>query len=336
MIFSASHKVFASNRAEETAHTVACNRSFGRPKNRFFGASFFFLLKTGKIRQGRQVVPGLEEKIPETSPGEALGIPLESIVAIITFTSLKGGVGKSTDAILLANNLAARGKKVLVFDMDINNSSTIYYTMGIADEFPQRHAAAALSNRSVEGCTVQSRIENVDIVPSSLRLCDIRSIDYHVLKKTLSASANKYDHIVIDTSPYYDNITMNAIWAADLILTPIVVDFYNITTTKFMRAHLYDEMEEKVGKWFIFYSFWEKTLESFPNSMQSQYAAVYESEFENILDVQVPKTSAVSKYTQADVKLSSRSKLLGAKRLLDAFNQFANIVTGEEDSVERF
>ena len=74
-----------------------------------------------------------------------------------------------------------------------------------------------------------------------------------------------------------------------------------------MRAHLYDEMEEKVGKWFIFYSFWEKTLESFPNSIQSQYAAVYEAEFENILDVQVPKTSAVSKYTQAAVSCCVRS-----------------------------
>ena len=108
---------------------------------------------------------------------------------VITFSSMKGGVGKSTDAVLLANNLAARGLKVLFFDMDTNNSSTIYYTLGIADEFPTKNVAEALSRRSVEGCVVRSRIENVDIVPSSLRLFDIRSIDYHALKKTLSETA---------------------------------------------------------------------------------------------------------------------------------------------------
>ncbi|MDE5580124.1 MAG: ParA family protein [Treponemataceae bacterium] len=57
-------------------------------------------------------------------------------IMVITFPGMKGGVGKSTDAILLANNLAARGFKVLFFDMDTNNSSTIYYTPGMTDEFP--------------------------------------------------------------------------------------------------------------------------------------------------------------------------------------------------------
>ncbi len=65
---------------------------------------------------------------------------------------MKGGVGKSTDAILLANNLAARGFKVLFFDMDTNNSSTIYYTLGMADEFPtqflQKRAAFCPTRRN--------------------------------------------------------------------------------------------------------------------------------------------------------------------------------------------
>ena len=112
---------------------------------------------------------------------------------------MKGGVGKSTDAILLANNLAARGHKVLFFDMDTNNSSTIYYTLGMADEFPTRNVAEALTHRTTEGYAVRSRIPNVDIVPSSLRLFDIRPGDYHALKKTLPSG--RYDFVVIDTAP---------------------------------------------------------------------------------------------------------------------------------------
>ena len=50
---------------------------------------------------------------------------------IITFSSMKGGVGKTTNAILTAANLAARGFKVLYFDLDTNNSGTMYFTQGI-------------------------------------------------------------------------------------------------------------------------------------------------------------------------------------------------------------
>ena len=114
---------------------------------------------------------------------------------VITFSSMKGGVGKSSDAVLLANNLAARGFKVLFFDMDTNNSSTIYYCMGIAEEFPTQNVAEALTHRTTEGYIVKSRIPNVDIVPSSLRLFDIRSIDYHALKKILIQHQNPYASI---------------------------------------------------------------------------------------------------------------------------------------------
>ncbi len=70
---------------------------------------------------------------------------------VITFSSMKGGVGKSSDAILFANNLAARGYKVLFIDMDTNNSATIYYCMGIANEFPTHNVAEALAHRTTEG-----------------------------------------------------------------------------------------------------------------------------------------------------------------------------------------
>lgn len=49
----------------------------------------------------------------------------------IAFSSMKGGVGKSTASIFVANNLAARGFKVLFFDLDTNNSGSMYYTIGI-------------------------------------------------------------------------------------------------------------------------------------------------------------------------------------------------------------
>lgn len=252
----------------------------------------------------------------------------------IAFSSMKGGVGKSTEAVLLANNLAARGFKVLFFDMDPNNSSTIYYCMGIANEFPTQNVAEALTHRSTEEYIVHSRIPNVDIVPSSLRLFDIRSIDYHVLKKTLPV--DKYDYTIIDTAPTYDNLVMNALYAADFIFTPVQLDFFNLTTSRFLRSHLYDELNEQVGKWYIHYTFWQDNLAVFPDSIQSQFTKLFESEFANILDIQIPLTPATRKYTQTDEKISISSRMLGSQRLAVAFNKLANMITGKEADVEKF
>lgn len=257
---------------------------------------------------------------------------------VIAFSSVKGGVGKSTDAILLANNLAARGHRVLFIDMDVNNSSTVYYTMGIAEEFPVQNIAEALMHRTTDGYIVKSRIENIDIIPSSLRVFDIRTMDYHVLKNILPQ--NKYDYVVIDTSPTYDNIVMNALYAADYIFTPVQLDFFNLTTTKFLRTHFYDELPEKVNgndnHWFIIYSFWKTNLSSFAESAQMQFAGEFEKEFNNILDFEFPDTSATKKYVQTDEKLSVKSRMLSGQRLAVAVNKLACLITGEDGIVERF
>ena len=47
---------------------------------------------------------------------------------VITLSSLKGGVGKSSITIQLANCLGMAGKKILVIDMDLNNSD-LYYNL---------------------------------------------------------------------------------------------------------------------------------------------------------------------------------------------------------------
>lgn len=50
----------------------------------------------------------------------------EGSIMATTFSSMKGGIGKSTDAILLANNFAARGKKIPFFDMDTNKPHAVF------------------------------------------------------------------------------------------------------------------------------------------------------------------------------------------------------------------
>lgn len=72
---------------------------------------------------------------------------------VITYSSMKGGVGKTTNAILTATNLAARGFKVLFFDLDTNNSGTMYFTQGIegiTDTIESHNVFESLSHNDIE------------------------------------------------------------------------------------------------------------------------------------------------------------------------------------------
>ena len=68
----------------------------------------------------------------------------------------------------------------------------------------------------------------------------------------------------------------------------------------------------------------------------SQFAVLFESEFNNILDIQIPNTPATRKYTQTDEKVSIHSRMLGSQRLAVSFNKLANLITGTENDVEKF
>ena len=108
---------------------------------------------------------------------------------VITVSSIKGGVGKSSVVLLLANNLAARGRKVLVVDTDLNNTVTVYYTLGIGrigEICERQNVSLAFSRGKIdEKNIVQSRRGNVYVVPSSLKLLDQRSMESLEIKKII-------------------------------------------------------------------------------------------------------------------------------------------------------
>lgn len=255
----------------------------------------------------------------------------------LTYSSMKGGVGKTTDAILTATNLAARGYKVLYFDLDPNNSGTMFFTSGIEniEEIIERcNVFESLSHNDIRNYAVPSRIENVDIVPSHLNIFKLRGIGYNELQKTLRD--NGYDYVIIDTAPTYDNIVINALIAADIILTPLEFSSFNLTTTKFLQRQIYDDCPQQAEKWYLLYSHWQEKLAVFETSKQSQFVKVFENNFQNILNVHIPQTSAADNYVQTDAKLSMISPLVGVKRLATEVNKLVNMLTGKDDEVEKF
>ena len=259
----------------------------------------------------------------------------------ITVSTLKGGSGKTTLSILIANNLAARGCKVLLIDLDPNNSSTLYYLSGIAgveEICVEKNIFNALTKKDAASNIVRTKKDGVDLIPSSLELSSIRTIDTKTLSKVLSQVDEKYEYIIIDTAPTYDNHTISAIYTADIIFTPVETIKFCLTTTAFLQTKLYDENEEKIGSWYLIYNKWETSLEKFPTSRQSQISRVFESKFDNFLTIKIPKTPLIDNYINSDDLLSVKSRAIGNKRMAEAINSLVDMIDMEHKttSVEEF
>lgn len=256
---------------------------------------------------------------------------------VITISSIKGGVGKSSLVILLSNNLAARGKKVLVIDMDLNNTATLFYTLGlenIVETIERKNIMLALAQEKAEGNILASRYENIDIIPSSLSLCNIRAIDYHVLNKVIKNL--DYDYLLIDTSPTYDNLVKSALFAADIIICPVQLTEFNFNMASFLMNKIVDELPEKKDNFYLIFNSWIKGLKEDGKALQSTVTKLFEQTFSNILKIRLPKTVRLDYYTNQDMKLSMNSSDSGVLALATAINELACAITNEDEIVEVF
>ncbi|MCF0241481.1 MAG: ParA family protein [Treponema sp.] len=261
---------------------------------------------------------------------------------VITIASIKGGVGKSTFAILLANNLASRGHKVLVIDTDLNNTTSIYYTLGIgkiSEICEHQNIMLALTQNKLKEHIIKSRIPNVDIIPSTVELISIKGIEIKKLYKLLSGF-EEYDYTIIDTSPTYDNLVLNAIACADLIFSPCTMTEYNFNMSYFLFTKIQEDMPEKAPVCFFVINRWKESQARYLSTVQSQNLQIYQHYLKNIIDVTIPESMSVDKYTNRDEKLSARTYAGDREdtrtRLARAINKIVDQIPGTNPAVEVF
>lgn len=184
------------------------------------------------------------EGVPFIRPGGVRG-------CTIACGNFKGGVGKTTLAMSLAQGLSLRGYKILVIDFDPQGSLTSLYGLypsqiDAANTFlpltlPPLDPAKAIDPDALqptEDLAPQPTYwPNIDLVAGSPELFSAefylplrqmnrpRGSDFlfmEVLNRALDRGPrNDYDYIIIDTPPALSYVTMNAYWAADGIVMPV-------------------------------------------------------------------------------------------------------------------
>ncbi len=150
---------------------------------------------------------------------------------IIAIANQKGGVGKTTTSINLSASLAAKGKKVLVIDMDPQGNTTSGFGID-KNNLENTVYEVLLGECAIQDCIIKDRIENLAILPTNVNLAaaEIELIDTerkeYILKREVEWIKNQYDFIIIDCPPSLSMLTINAMTTADSVLVPIQCEYY--------------------------------------------------------------------------------------------------------------
>ncbi len=144
----------------------------------------------------------------------------------IAINLTKGGVGKSVTAVNLSAGLSLMGAKVLLIDADtqgqIASMLGIKPDLGLAD--------LILENTYSDKFIVEAR-ENFWILAGGRALAGIKRMisrkDFggeKVFSEALSPIEDKFDYVIIDTSPGWDSVTVNVLFYAHEILVPVSLE----------------------------------------------------------------------------------------------------------------
>ncbi len=151
---------------------------------------------------------------------------------IVAIANQKGGVGKTTTSVNLAAGLAARGKRVLLIDLD-----------------PQANATSGLGFPSVEGLSIYgpllgescvtekvlpTRWDNLFLIPGDLDLAgaeiEVARNENHLTRLRLAIEPLRadvaFDFVLLDCPPSLGILMTNALAAADELFIPLQCEYY--------------------------------------------------------------------------------------------------------------
>jgi chromosome partitioning protein len=149
----------------------------------------------------------------------------------IAITNQKGGVGKTTTSINLSASLAAADCRVLIVDCDPQANST--GGLGFPHD-PERIGLyeVLVDQIPIETAILSTGFSGLDLLPSGRHLAgaNVELVGQEGretrLSRALEAVQDRYDFIFIDCPPALDQLTLNALIAANSVLIPIQCEYF--------------------------------------------------------------------------------------------------------------
>lgn len=180
-----------------------------------------FLDKTGKTEAKKYV--------PHRRDGDKL-----QVIGVVNF---KGGSGKTTTAVHLAQHLALSGHRVLAIDLDPQASLSALF--GFQPELDNNRSVYDAIRYDEGKCSIKDLISetnfpSLDIVPANLELSEYEfetplaaqssregKLFFTRLSKALEDIDDQYDIVILDCPPQLGYLTLTAVTAATSVLITV-------------------------------------------------------------------------------------------------------------------
>lgn len=192
--------------------------------------------KISRWENGREPIP---EDVAATLEGMMTSRPRDARIMVLA--NQKGGVGKTTSALNLAQAFAISGQRVLLVDMDPQATASVGLLAGGAVEVYRRGQTMAhviLGGRSIQEAIqaagpefMPERALPFDLAPSHIDLAEVdgrREPGFDaVLRERLDEVTAAYDYVVIDAPPNLGMLTWMALTAAQDVIIPVRTEPYD-------------------------------------------------------------------------------------------------------------
>lgn len=157
---------------------------------------------------------------------------------IISVANQKGGCGKTTLAVNVAAALARLGSETLLIDLDPQGHAT--YAMGYSKESSEKKTSYDIFRTHFDNEKtpfqelVVSDRTRLSFIPANMMLSaaeiNLGGVNgaASILFKALSDQYfRRYDYVIIDSPPSFGFLTLNAMYAADMILVPMDLSYFS-------------------------------------------------------------------------------------------------------------
>lgn len=151
----------------------------------------------------------------------------------IAIMNMKGGVGKTTTAVNVADVLSREyGKSILLIDCDKQGNLSKNFNLygydyaGLSDLLTGADINACMHER-YKNDIIKVIPANMNLLTANLQIIKDPTINQTtILKDALAGVAHKFDYCFIDCAPDINISIINALVAADEVIIPVKIDGY--------------------------------------------------------------------------------------------------------------
>lgn len=163
---------------------------------------------------------------------------------VLAVYSIKGGVGKTSNAVNLAYTASRNGYRTLVWDLDPQGASSYYFRIKAKIKGGSKDLIAG--KRELDGLIKGTDFDNLDLLPADFSfrnldlVLDAKKKPTQQLKKLLKPLAEQYDFIFLDCPPNISLLSEAVFKAADILLSPIIPTTLSLRTLEQLEKFIVD------------------------------------------------------------------------------------------------